>query len=309
MNMKQVNNKISLSLLVYPDEIPLTEKKKFIKQRDSYRTGYEFSFIDDIVNQEELVMLIEYNAIKDLPDGTSKDLQGKIFERWIALILSNESNFDKWKNNNKTLVGLHYDKFALIMNTFSLNPDAVKKIEATSDYKVIGRLPTGGMPKTDILVTVHRNDSSIEYFSISCKRTNNKSVSVHQYKAEDFVRVLDKDNDKLRRLLVEFQMRPTLKKFGRDNRKELEHVIKPYRAKLALWVLGGIGGDGDSEKQWASHLLAYNNETKDFQIHTIEEYYDLLLKKNVKGHFGTVFAWTYASGARTKNIQLKCQIL
>ena len=44
-------------------------------------------------------------------------------------------------------------------------------------------------------------------------------------------------------------------------------------------------------------------------LDNIDDYINILLKNNIKGNFGTPFQWTYASGCKGKNIQLKCKIL
>jgi hypothetical protein len=310
MNLKVINPNITKSLLVFSGSLIQEENDNFEKQRNKCRTkDYSFSSIDDIVNQDELNNLIEAKALHQHTVGKAKDIQGRNFEGRVALTLADKNNLAKWKTGDDTLVGIYYDIFARIMGAFLLEPSSVEMIYATTDSQEIGRLPSGGSPKTDVLVTVYFYDNTPKTYTISCKRTSAEAVSVHQYKAETFANVLDKDNDQLRGLLAAFQENPSLSGFGADNCKRLEQALKPYNKILTLWVLGGVGGEGDSEKHWASHLLTYDNNSGDFAIHSIHEYYDLLLKNSAAGHFGTFFSWTYASGARGKNIQLKCRII
>ena len=51
------------------------------------------------------------------------------------------------------------------------------------------------------------------------------------------------------------------------------------------------------------------SDEKDIYIHTLEEYTSMLLKKENESHFGTPFQWTFASGRKGKDIQLKCKII
>ena len=113
-------------------------------------------------------------------------------------------NLEKWKTNSFTLVGQHYAIFETVIEKFGLNPETTLSIIATTDKNIIGRLPSGGNPKTDILVTVECDDG-LHYFTISCKRTAEESVGVHQYTADAFTDVLDTEDTELRRLLNEFQ--------------------------------------------------------------------------------------------------------
>jgi hypothetical protein len=309
MNLKAINPNIANSLLVFPDGLEQEIIDEFKKQRNKYRIGYEFSFIDDIVSQDELSNLIETKALHQCSVGKAKDIKGRNFEKKVALTLTNKDNLLKWKTDNPIIVGVFYDIFKRIMDAFFLEPSSVEMIYATADSQEIGKLPSKGSPKTDVLVTVYLYDGTTKTYTISCKRTSAKAVSVHQYSAESFTNVLDRDNKQLRELLASFQENPSLSGFGADNGIRLEQALKPYNKKLALWVLGGIGGEGIPEKHWASHLLTYDNNSGNFAIHSIHDYYELLAKNRIVGHFGTFFSWTYASGPRGKSIQLKCKIV
>lgn len=274
---------------------------KFLTNIDS------FSAIDDIVGQQELFELIENYANKNLSVGVKKDLQGNNFESYISTVLSNEKNLEKWKTLNPKLVGIHYDFFEKILFCFNLDKTTVSKINATSDKKVIGNLKTSGSPKTDIIVTVILENGTEKHFTISCKKTNAKSVSVHQYTSDAFADVLDSENEKLRTLLQKFQENGNLRDFGDENSIALRDELKPHLEKLVRWVIGGYGGKVQNQLQLADYILI--SDEKDIFIHTLEEYTQMLLKPENVSHFGTPFQWTFASGRKGKDIQLKCKIL
>ena len=118
----------------------------------------------------------------------------------------------------------------------------------------------------------------------------------------------DKNNKILRELLQSYQFFGNLSDFPKESAIALENQLRPYTQKLGFWVLGGIGGPGDSTKQWANFLVTYRTDLEKFSVHSIEEYYELLLK-TATGMFGTPFRWTYASGKKGKSIQLKCKVL
>ncbi|MDY2840718.1 MAG: MspI family type II restriction endonuclease, partial [Treponema sp.] len=173
--------------------------------------------------------------------------------------------------------------------------------------KVIGNLKTSGSPKTDIIVTVILENGTEKHFTISCKKTNAKSVSVHQYTADAFADVLDSENETLRTLLQKFQENGNLRDFGDDNSLALRSELKPHLEKLVKWVIGGYGGKVQNQLQLADYILI--SDEKDIFIHTLEEYTQMLLKPENVSHFGTPFQWTFASGRKGKDIQLKCKIL
>lgn len=147
----------------------------------------------------------------------------------------------------------------------------------------------------------------VETFTISCKRTSAKAVSIHQYSADAFADVLDEKNDYLRSLLREFQKVGNLKDFGKQNYNLLSQELKPYLEKLVRWVLGGYGGKNLAKAQLADYILIYD-ENEVF-IYTLDEYTSFLLRPENVSHFGTPFSWTFASGRKGKDIQLKCKTL
>lgn len=308
LNLKKINQSISSVYLIYPDGLSTKEENKFIQQNDKYQNHKEYSAIDAIVSQDEISNMIEQYALKNLSTGQIKDIQGNNFENRIAVILSYAQNLSKWKNQSSTIEGMHYDIFENIINCFNLDRLHTKNISATSDKKVIGKLPSGGNPKTDVLVTVETDNDSTENYTISCKRSSDKSVSVHQYTADTFADVLDRQNTRLRYLLNLFQSAGSLSSFGKENCNNLTKELEPYIDKLSLWSLGGQGGDGNPDTQCADYIITYDNNDHSTSIHTIRQYCDHLLS-STNGHFGTPFSWTYPSKRKGKSIQLKCKIL
>ena len=308
-NIKNIEDAVRKCYLVYPDSVSDDERSEFVLQDNKYTKGEEYSVIDRIVNQDELFTLIEDTCTRSMTTGRSRDLRGRTFEKRVADILSYPVNLTKWVSDDELMVGLNYKIFSTIVEKFNIDKKLVATITATSDETVIGRLPSRGKPKTDVLVTVTYKDGSEHIYTISCKSTNSNAVSFHQYSYEAFSKALDPTNANLKNLLSEFQKCGNLRDFGEANSNALTQALRNYNEKLAMWVLGGVYGEGNPETQWAKYLLAYNNADGTFNIHTIEEYYQKLKDAGITGHFGTVFSWTFASGQKGKSIQLKCKVI
>lgn len=306
-NIKQIDSSISKSVLVYPDGLPQDEKDNFIAHNLKILNKIHYSAIDTIVSQSELFEMIENFANGHLSVGVKKDIQGNNFELYIANILSNGENFKKWVTADPKIVGMYYDVYEKILRCFKFDKRKVSKITATADKTIIGTLLTSGSPKTDIIVTIFGQNDERKFFTISCKKTSAKSVSVHQYSADAFADVLDKSNAQLRSLLQKFQKVGNLRDFGHDNAKALKKELQPHLKKLVQWVIGGYGGCVRSQCQLADYILI--SDEKDIHIHTVESYTTMLLKPENESHFGTPFQWTFASGRKGKDIQLKCKIL
>lgn len=319
-NIKLIDKSVKIAALIYPDSISENELDLFqaynlkIQNRVPYseisdaNTKMYYSAIDYVVSQSEFFELVQNYANTNLSIGQKKDKEGNIFESYIAAILNNQDNFYKWKNNNPNLIGTNFMFYEKIVDKLGIDKKSVLSITATSDKKIIGLLESNGNPKTDVLVRSFGpgQDEEVDY-TISCKKTNAKSVSVHQYSAKDFSEVLDINNSNLRKLLYGFQEVGNLRDFGEEKSKALTIELKPYLEKLVRWVIGGYGGKNKKSIQNANYILIYDDS--DIYIHTLDEYVKLLLQSNNSKHFGTPFQWTYASGRKGKDIQLKCMII
>ena len=308
-HIKKIVPSIDKSILTYPDDIKIDELDAFEAYRLKIINHVHYSAIDDVVGQRELYEMIQNYATKELSSGKRKDLIGNAFESTIASVLSNRENFEKWVTGDRVKVGVQYSDFEKIVNFFNLNKEEIKGIEATANKDIIGNLESSGMPKTDVIVYVYFKDPNkdIKHFTISCKKTNEKAVSVHQYNADAFADALNPNDSNLRILLNAFQKYGNLRDFGEDNKALLTESLKPYMKKLVRWVLGGFGGKNRTDVQLANYILI--SDDKDIFIHTIDEYTEELLKPENIVHFGSPFGWTYASGRKGKDIQLKCKII
>ena len=304
LNLKEINPSIAKAYLVYPDSIPAHEKRTAEAKNNKIQTRGEYSPLEGIISQDKVFSFIEEYALRDKTPSQITAIRGNNFEKRLAAILSNPWNFEKWKNSDETLEGMHYEVFCNVVACLGIDKDDISEISATSDKTVIGLLPSGGPAKTDVLVTAVNNDGEESLYTISCKRSSESSVSVHQFSADAFSRVLDSSNAELKRLLNLFQACGNARDMGLVNQERLTQEIKPYINKLIKWALGGVGGEGDPHRQIANYIVVYDNNTSEVYIHSLEDY-SRKIQANSNGAFGTPFGWTY-QGDRGTNIQLKC---
>ncbi len=314
LNLKEINSSISKAYLIYPDDITDAERDKAEKKNLKISTGGEYSPLDGIISQDQIFSLIEKYALRNKTASQIRDIQGNNFEKRIAAILSDPCNLEKWKSNDPTLEGIHYDVFKSIVTCMGLDPISVVEIYATADKKEIGLLPSGGPPKTDVLLTIKNADGNETKQTISCKRTTADYVSVHQYSADTFASVLDASNGDLQRLLRVFQANGAIRDknknryMSEEDEKVLTEALSPLILKLTKWVVGGAYGAGEEETQWARYVVVYDNNDATTSVHSTEDYCSLLIANESSGTFGTPFKWTY-QGERGTNIQLKCKVI
>ena len=312
--IKIVDGMIQKSLLVYPDDVPEKEQRAFVAQRQKYETKFEYSCIDDIVPHRMLLTQIREKDDEILIEATGKrqlkgqgrilDFSGRNFERSVASILSSQVYLETLrlgKNNNADT----FKKFVALINGLDISIDTTSSISATAEKDDIGFLPSGGSPKTDVIVTITRTNGEKEYRTITCKRTKNPYVSAHQYKADAIADLLDKDNEKLRELLRIFQACPFSGRFPFE--KELSVEMNKHLRTFCRWVLGGHGGTG-SALQNADYIVTFNSVKNKMAVHSLDDYIDIALSR--KPVFaGTPFVWTYASKRMGKDIQLKMPVI
>ncbi len=306
MNIKQLNHNVVDAYLVYPDSLNESDKHDFESRDNKIHNNGEYATIDALLSQDSFFNRIEQYALRSLTPNQQRDRKGNNFEKRVSATLSNPCNLEKWLTQDPMLEGLHYQLFDQIVTAFNLDRTRVKSIYSTSEKSEIGLLPSGGPVKTDVLTKVTYNDDSIEYFTISCKRSSSSSVSVHQFSADTFADVLDSNNTELRRTLNEFQRCGNRSDMLPQDVQILENELQPHLLALCQWALGGVGGDGDPATQWAKHILVYDNNNESVAIHSIDDYCQRLLLDCTRA-FKTPFSWTY-QGTRGTNIQLKCPL-
>lgn len=318
-NIKEADASVVAAYLTYPsvaEGCDEAEIPKFEKKHEQYVTGDEYSSLDGVIGWDELDRLIEEKAdayyaalyaaeVSTAENGKRYDFLGRAFEREIAETLSDPANLAWWKTG-KGAAGRHGAHFAKMLACFGFEPSQVVAVRATANRDDIGDLPSGGSPKTDVIVGVTLAGGDEVIRTVSCKRVTGHEVSVHQYTADAFADVLDKDNEALRRNLKYFQMAGNFADMPGGS-AELAKEIAPYVEKLCRWAVGGYGGDGD-EKQKAQYLVAYRPSDNAFAVHSVDEYVALLLARPSTRQPGTPFSWTY-QGRRGKNIQLKMPVI
>lgn len=304
-HLKRLNGYIKKAYVVYPNGLSDKELRNAKNYQDKLQEGTQYSAVDGVVSQSEMYSIVERYALELLGSkGKALARRGNNFESWVTEILNSTENFLKWKNNDSIKTGFVYDVYIKLIENMDLKKQDVVGINATND---VPRLPSGGKAKTDILVTVDTFDG--EYtFTYSCKKSGSDWVSAHEYSAEQFVETLGIDEPDLVAALNDFQTVGTIERLPKPSFEALSRRLSAYNERLNKWVLGGIGGQGNPENQWAQNIITYNENTSSFKIESIDDYVESLERKGMTGNFGTLFKWTYPSGGLGKRIQLKMKV-
>lgn len=303
-HIKRLNSNVEKAYVIVPDDMDERPQKTAESYNKKIQEKRIYSALDGVIQFNDAYHLIEHRASETMGFGQSKAKLGLHFEQKLVDCLNNTQNLNKWKGKSQLEVGYLYPLYKDILETFDIQQNNITSINATSN---IPRLSTGGLPKTDVVVTIATPEGNFDY-TISCKRSTAKSVSVHEYTADAFCNVLNPKDNELRSLLVEFQNAGGVMSMDPSDAHRLTEKLSDYKYDLCKWVIAGIGGEGNPDLQWAKYIVIVDDNTNDYRIRTVEEYISEIMN-NVNGQLGTPFQWTYPSGGKGKRIQLKCKLI
>lgn len=304
-HLKRLNGYIKRAYVIYPNGLDDNELKNAHREQTKISEHKSYSALDGVVSQSEIYSLVEQHALSLVGSrGKALAKRGVNFETWIVEILNNFENLLKWKFDDSVKIGFMYDVFLMLVDNMGLIKSQVKSLKATND---IPKLPSGGKPKTDILVCVETEEGEIKY-TFSCKKTGSDWVSVHEYSVDQFLDVLEIKDGILKDALIEFQECGSIDKLSPTANEALERRLAAYNEKLNVWVLGGVGGPGAPDVQWAQSIISYNENTANVSVMSLADYIKNISKEGQIGNFGTNFRWTYPSGGLGKRIQLKMKV-
>lgn len=301
-NIKQVS-RVEYAVIILPDE---SAYDSGTVPRDEIRNNEVVSAIDDILTVKEFYDYAMDVAGANMGVGKGNDFVGRRMESMLVSVLRNRDNLKRLQGS-ETETGYMYDLYHKVMSAIRVNPASIACVSATNE---VPSLPNGGNPKTDVAMTILLQDGNVASFTFTLKNSERDMVSVHEYPADAFADVLDPANEVLRSLLRAFQAAGSKKAMSPDDAEALERELKPYLRKLDRWVFGGYGGRTSDPIQLAEYIITHDKRSKQYAVHSIDEYIDALEKDNdgTRG-FGTIYNRTYASKKRGKTIQLKAKVL
>ena len=300
-NIKQIEDDVIYAWLVTPDDSTYGGPEAIVAKINSGRTR---SALDRVMTIDEFCDGVLEAYRPTVSSGVYGDKAGKVFEGIFELIMSCEGNLAQYNDETDASkkVKFRYGVFHDAMELLGINPGEVAEIEATRD---IPPLPSGGKPKTDVLLNLKFADGRTRRCTFSCKNTGADSIQVCQFRADECADVLDKDNARLRKGLRGFQRVGNARDMDESDRAMLADEIGDYLEEFLLWCIGGYGTLGATDDQCAEFLVARNSETKDIVFHKTQAlcaHVAETARANVG--FGTGLSWTY-QGTRGESIQVK----
>jgi len=314
---------IVASIILYPD----IELSKFISLRNRIEAREVFCPASHILTISELVQFLENHRdlveeeraiaeleeqqpVVEVKDGSYYGLRGNAFEKEVVAELNDRKLLQQLIGNgvSESIIFNNIIEKLCLDNSISF-----KELFSINATNTVLKLKNGGNAKTDIVVTLQAITQEV-IETISVKNTTQSRVSCHDYKSDDFIRVLNLEGSSLADYLIIYQQSGSHDSFIKNlpedkNLEDFIQQLEPYKNTLLEWALTGQHDHQNLiiPKQQVSKYLLINKlgEIKfiDFSSY-IPELYD-----KAKLLYGLPLSWTYPSKQRGARIQLKLPIL
>lgn len=309
-----------MNLLVIPEYSTQDDlSKPLIKTLKDNPSSYGTSVV--VVSFEELLDMIMANIFcykrKDgvLGKVSSKNeaaiingLRGVEIEKIYGKCLSNKTNYDCYINNIDSWKAEEKEgsflpgEFSYIMD-YILSDKHVNK----ADISRIESLDIGELKlKPDVFIKLHLTDGSVNEVGISIKSSGSESVSFHEKKAEDFIRVLNIKDESVRNALTHFQEVRAVKNLSASEQRSLTEFFsdEDNKRKLVTWVVSGEDVDQYRADYVLSHHYGNDGDSLGISIVSANSYIEKIISQGDSKTFNSGFSWTYKGV-----IQLKGPVL
>ena len=235
-------------------------------------------------------------------------LRGVEIEKIYGKCLSNKTNYDcfmgkieSWKAEETEGTFLPCE-FSYIMNYIlddkHINPSDIDRIESLD----IGELKL----KPDVFMHIIMTDGAVHDVGISIKSSGAESVSFHEKKAEDFIRVLDINDETVKSALIRFQEVRAVKNLSSSEQRVLTDYFSDNdnKRKLVTWAVSGADSDQYRAHYVLSHHYGNDGDSLGIRILSADTYIEEIISKGDSKTFNSGFSWTYKGV-----IQLKGPVL
>jgi hypothetical protein len=325
MKHADIADKIIASILLYPDEEFAANKTlQTFRYNAENKIAYcpathILSFLELIeflenhkaeVEREEVREEHSLRAYQSARSGSNFGKKGNKFEKDVVDLLNSLEQLELYQQGSSFVDPIYSSIIKKLMFDYDLDGELPTVVQATNTIK---KLSNGSNAKTDVIVRVETNAYYLSE-TVSIKNTSQKSVSCHDYRAEDFIRVLEISDTKLAEYFHFYQHFGSHKSFDEGlpydySVEEFEQLLKPYAERLVEWALTGkhdVQRLIEPETQTSNYILINKPEEHRF---TDFDSYIKDIKRESKKVYGVPLGWTYPSKKRGERIQLKMPVI
>lgn len=235
-------------------------------------------------------------------------LRGVEIEKIYEKCLSNETNYDCYIRNigswkaEETEGTFFPSEFSHIMD-YILSDKHIDK----SDISKIESLDIGDLRlKPDIFIRLYLNNGNVQEAGISIKSSDAESVSFHEKRAEDFIRVLEINDETVKGALKQFQTVRAVKNLSPGEQQVLTDFFSDEvnKRKLVTWIVTGEDADRYRAHYVLSHHYRNDGDALGISIASAGDYIEKIISKGDSGTFNSGFSWTYKGAIQLKGLVL-----
>lgn len=323
----EISKDIIATVLLYPDKEG--QEKQFKSGRGLVDSGEAYAPVSHIFLESEFLEFLDnykdevesaLDEAVSVSDGQTQFTvaltgseyakRGIYYEKQLVAVLQDQSNLQRFKETKLE----ETDPFSQVLRTICENEKiSIENIDRLNATDTVPLLRSGGNPKTDIILEL-LHKGSVTKCTLSVKVSEKSKVTCHDYKAEDYVRVLGCFGETLETYLMKFQANPSYKSFSDalaadESIDEFVTLMGPHATKFAEWALTGAHDSRNliPEAHHVSNYLFVASEGETFCQPMAAYIKQLFLMTTLT--YGVPFSWTYPSKQRGKRIQLKVPLV
>ena len=324
----------SLAYFVVPDNCTSETLKMIEKFNQHIDAKDKVNFFDGAITMSQFSNLLEQKVTNSIEQGKRSNILGEYSEKKLMDAFNNPNNIKLWNNPHDYLTkSPDYSLFEAVLNKLCLNVSQITECKAytgntrgSKDDSISKELTTVrdadnkacGKPKTDVLIIIKDDTNQLFQLAISVKLPSNikGKVTIHQGHMEQLMNDLHSSLPKnsifqdknmfsqLKKALLNFQAEGSLKNMDTDSKEFLNTYLSNLNQWLIDYFVFGINNSLLNDHQIANALLIFNPETGTYQVETVSEVERYMLHTKM-ATFGTPFSWTYPSGKRGREFQVK----
>lgn len=241
--------------------------------------------------------------------GKMEDQLGDAFEAYCVDIFSSIDLIKHINGYDKIPAGYSQFDSLIVQNFIQLCNIPLSQITNIKATNYIPSLPSGGNPKTDVLITINA-DSTTFQFPISIKQTTKKIVSIAEFSTDQIVQGVGITNTDVIKLMKKHQQDGSAKNFTEQEKEVLKNGLSQYKVPFVRWIFTGSSVSTKDIRcpdfliKFNIHPYSGNNiRVYSIDISTMNDY--IQSKLQGKAGFGTGLSWTYATGSKGTKIQFK----
>ena len=326
MKHAEISDKIIASILLFPDE-EFDKNSALRTFRSNAQEKKLYCPATHILSFLELIEFLENHKIEvenanDITadqglevreaarSGSYFGKRGNQFEKEVVALLNSPEQLILLNHKTSSAHPIYSNIVARLSFDYGFDLNTITSVKATNTVK---KLANGSNAKTDVIVKIETKEHFL-LETISIKNTTRSSVSCHDYRAEDFIRVLNIKGQRLAQYFNYYQEFGSHKSLiaglpSEYSTDEFELLLQPYADVLVEWALTG---KHDLEKiiepeTQISNYIFINSQDK-YRFSDFDSYIKDIKQKS-KSVYGVPLGWTYPSKKRGERIQLKLPII